>query len=473
MLPLSPINFLDHYVDSHKQRVTVRKRAVALALVALATIVLSSHSLRAPFLSARVERVISTVEQFNFFHLATSADQKLSGEETGRINILLLGIGGGKHDGALLTDTIILGSIDLMSKKIALLSVPRDMVVPVASSQWRKINSVHAIAEMNDGTGMEAIRKTMEEITGQTIPYVVRLDFDGFVQLVDAMGGLSIDVERTLDDPMYPIEGREEDPVYAHRYERLVIEKGLTLMDGELALKYVRSRHGRGEEGSDFARARRQQKILQTIKQEVFSLSTVFSPRRLKAIEEFLSTHIATNLQPWEALRLKTIGETLNTDRIIHEVLDDGPQSILTAGTGLDGAYILTPRAGNFDQLIQMEKNIFSTERTFSTSAPPTALPTLRNNHEPSVSLLNGTSVEGYATRVAQKLKAAGVNLQTINNAPVKGYEESFIYLNGGPSENDPIVQLIQAVVPATITTVLPSWASTSSAQIIIVLGIK
>ncbi len=486
MFPVSPINFLDHHEDARVKKRTVRRRAGMLLIMAAIAVVLSSQRLRQPFLPPPIERAIARVEQFSFFHLATSADQKLSGEENGRINILLMGIGGGDHEGPLLTDTLLLASMDFGSKRLAMLSIPRDLVVPQGGGAWRKINSVLANTEARSpGTGNDAVRTKVEEITAQSIPYFIRLDFDGFIQLIDAIGGITIDVERTLDDRMYPIFGREEDPVYANRFEHLVIPKGTVTMDGSLALKYVRSRHAFGVEGSDFARSRRQQKVLLAIKEKVFSFETIFSPRRWKSIEDILSAHIATNLQPWEVLRLRTILQTVDTENIIHPPLDDSPGSLLTNARGEGDAYILVPRGGNFNKLAELESTIFLNEGNIlpppaepkqpisppePTSANPTppALPNML-----SIILLNGTEIEGHARTVAKRFETENIVLQNVDNTPVKGYEESILYIRPPLLATDAIVSRIQSIVPATTTSIFPAWAASYSADLILVLGTK
>ncbi|MFA4942007.1 MAG: LCP family protein, partial [Patescibacteria group bacterium] len=98
-------------------------------------------------------------------HLAESADKNLKGEDRDRINILLLGMGGKNHDGGYLTDTIMLASIEPSTKKVALLSIPRDLTIPMEGMGWRKINNVNAFAEAkNPGSGGLAISQALGDI---------------------------------------------------------------------------------------------------------------------------------------------------------------------------------------------------------------------------------------------------------------------------------------------------------------------
>ena len=187
--------------------------------------------------------------------LAESSEKMLRGEDQDRINILLLGMGGKKHEGGYLTDTIILASLKPSTKQVALLSIPRDLNIAVEGMGWQKINSINAFAERKkEGSGGEAVSQALSDVLNIPIHYYVRVDFEGFVNIVDILGGLEIDVENTLEDFHYPIAGQENNEDYYSRFEHLYIEKGLQKMDGTLALKYARSRYASGIEGSDFAK---------------------------------------------------------------------------------------------------------------------------------------------------------------------------------------------------------------------------
>ena len=109
------------------------------------------------------------------------------------------------------------------------------------------------------------------DVLGIPIHYNVTINFEVFKQIVDTLGGIDVEIENTFTDSEYPIEGKEDDPVIANRYETVTFTKGLEKMNGERALKYVRSRHGDGAEGTDFARSKRQQKVILAIKDKLMS----------------------------------------------------------------------------------------------------------------------------------------------------------------------------------------------------------
>ena len=282
-------------------------------------------------------------------HISISPNKQLIGEENDRINILLIGMGGKNHDGGYLADTIMLVSIKPSTKQMSMISIPRDMAVPVENGSWRKVNSVNATAEAKEaGSGGKAMTDALSEILGTPITYYVRADFQGFTNIIDEMGGVTVDVENTLDDYSYPILGEEDNPNYYARYQHLHVDAGLQNMDGSLALKFARSRHGVGKEGSDFARARRQQLILQAVKSKLLSKSTLLKPAMILRISNQLSEHIDTNISIPDMLAFWDNYKNIDHSKIINKVIDDAADGLLVHETGDSGAYLLKPKAGKF-----------------------------------------------------------------------------------------------------------------------------
>lgn len=131
--------------------------------------------------------------------LISSDDKQLAGEKENRINVLLLGMGGLDHDGPFLTDTVIVASFKPSTNQVALISLPRDLLVPIPGYDWRKINNANAFGEMaNPGQGGELAKKVVNEIFDLPINYYVRIDFAGFKQIIDDLGGVTINVENLL-----------------------------------------------------------------------------------------------------------------------------------------------------------------------------------------------------------------------------------------------------------------------------------
>ena len=145
-------------------------------------------------------------------HLVSSGDRDLEGEEEDRVNFLLLGIGGEGHDGPQLTDTIIFTSFRPSDGAVAMMSLPRDMTVPIPNYGYRKVNHANAYGEMdNPGSGPELASQVIGDVLDEEINYYLRIDFKGFEEFVDAIGGVDVYIENGFTDSNYPIEGKEYD----------------------------------------------------------------------------------------------------------------------------------------------------------------------------------------------------------------------------------------------------------------------
>ena len=396
----------------------------------------------------------SILNTFSFLnqikHLAQTSENVLKGEENGRVNVLLLGMGGKNHDGGYLTDTIMLASIEPETGSVALMSIPRDLLIPTEAYGWRKINNVNAFAEAEEpDSGGKAVSQALSKILDLPIDYYVRVDFSGFVQIIDDLGGVDIDVQNTLDDPSYPVKGREDDPDYASRYEHLYIEKGMNHMDGELALKYARSRHGLNGEGSDFARSRRQQQVLQAVKEKVLNLHILFKPRMVGNILTAAKENISTNLQVWEIVKLWDLVKDTELGQVTTKVLDNSIGGLLVDSISDDGAYVLKPRTGSFDEIQYLAQNIF-------TGAPPQAKKEVASEY-PKIEIQNGTWVNGLGQETATDLEKYGFDILGIFNASRQNQESSVIFdLTYGQKMKS--LTILKDRLNASIHYGLPDW---------------
>jgi len=383
-------------------------------------------------------------------HLAESVDKQLKGEDRDRINILLLGMGGKNHEGSYLTDTIMLASIEPPTKKVALLSIPRDLTVPIENMGWRKINNINAYAEVETaGSGGLAVSQAVSDILNMPIDYYARLDFAGFEKIIDELNGLKIYVDNTIDDYRYPVFGQEAAEPYEARFEHLHIEQGWQKMDGDLALKYVRSRHSAGVEGSDFSRARRQQKVLQAIKDKVLSLHILFKPKLITNIIKELDEHVSTNLKIWEIVKLWDLLKDIKTDDIITRVLDNSPNGLLIDMITEEGAYVLMPRSGDYNEIQYLVNNIFSDA--------PTDVKTKISFEKASVEVRNGTWINGLASRVALDLEKYGFDIIRVGNTGRQNFEKSVIYdLTYG--EKMQSLTILKDKTGANVSFGLPQW---------------
>lgn len=272
----------------------------------------------------------------------------------GRINILLLGRAGTHYPGKNLTDTVIILSIDTTTKRAALLSLPRDLYVPVADTDlYTKLNSVYQYGLSTDDSAT-TLRKTVENITGLPIHYFVALDFDGFEKIIDALGGIRIDVVRDFLDTSYP--GKN------YSYETFSIKKGWQTLDGATALKYVRERHNDPE--GDFGRAKRQQQVIQAAKEKSFTINTFLNPFTLNSFLSTLGESVRTDISPDEIGIFLTLAKNIDTHNVTTVVVDAWKTDSLLRVSHIDtdqGAmFTLVPRSGNWSEVRDMGINLFS-----------------------------------------------------------------------------------------------------------------
>jgi len=280
----------------------------------------------------------------------------------GRTNVILLGIPGGNHDGPDLTDAMMFLSIDFRNKDVVEVSLPRDIWSETLKD---KINTAyHYGEEKKKGGGLVLAKAIVEEIVGKPVHYAWLIDFSGFKKLIDLVGGVDIFVENSFTDNFYPIAGREDDfcggdPTFACRYEQLQFKKGLQHMDGERALKYVRSRQAEGEEGTDFARGRRQQQVISALKNKLLQPSFFIS--NLKQIKELVTAFdqaTETDMKLSEQILFLKSFAKLPDGKIRKIVLDSGDRKQRREGFlvnpplwQFNGEWVLIPRTGDFDEI--------------------------------------------------------------------------------------------------------------------------
>jgi len=214
-------------------------------------------------------------------------DPELIKDSTGKYtNILIVGVDTREETALLNTDTIIVLSYNYDTKDIIMISTPRDFMAEINDSNWfNKINSVYASAEKKaKGSGITTLRKTIEEVTGMEIQYHAMINFKAFEKIIDAVGGVDINVENSFTDYSYP-EG--------YSYKTISFKAGPQTMDGKTALEYARSRHSQqNNEGSDYARARRQQKVIVALQEKILNTSTLTNPKSIMEIFASVANNI-------------------------------------------------------------------------------------------------------------------------------------------------------------------------------------
>jgi len=343
----------------------------------------------------------------------------LKGEGRGRVNILLLGRGGGNHDGPDLTDTMMLVSVDPVNHTSTMLSLPRDFWVNVPNQGVMKLNAAWETGEFKylgkvapGSTNPKAIRagfntvdQTVQDMLGVDIDYNVLVDFQAFQQAVDTVGGVSVNVPTDLVDPTMAWENNN-NPVLA--------KAGLQDFTGKQALIYVRSR----ETTSDFARAQRQRSVLLALKSRVESLGTLSNPFKLSGLFSAFGNNVETDLSLSNANRLYTILRNISGANITSIDLDGGSVPGATpyvAGGNMNGQSIVLPKAGlfNYGAIQQFVRGQLKDPYILKEKA--------------RVFVLNGTTIPNLATTKASELQTYGYNVVKVGNTPSPGWTQTML----------------------------------------------
>lgn len=299
-------------------------------------------------------------------------------DEDSRMNFLLLGFGGAGHDGGYLSDVLMFISVDKLNKQVTMVSIPRDLwvEVPIRSDKRQnfKINAAYAIG--NDDRnyplkeplykgelgGGNLSMKVIEDALGLKVKNFAAVDFASFENIIDLLGGVEVSVPKTFDDYFYPVKGLENETCgfsgeeiaqfhqrysgfelekqFTCRYEHLHFDKGSALMNGETALKFVRSRHST-EYGGDFARGERQKSVLFATKDKIMSIYAAKNAESLyKQFQNLVTTNV--NTETFKALA-SLLGDPSDY-QIKHVGLTE--ENVLVATKSFDGQFILIPKEG-------------------------------------------------------------------------------------------------------------------------------
>ncbi len=270
----------------------------------------------------------------------------------GRVNILLLGIPGGSHDGADLTDTILVLSFHEKNQSLAMISVPRDIWSDTLKD---KVNSAYHYGELKSReTGSASGRKKgglvlskaiVSDMVGLPIQYALVLDFSGFRKVIDLIGGIEVNVPASFTDAEYPVPGKENDECggdteFRCRYEPLHFDGGIQVMDGNRALQYVRSRHAEGDEGSDFARSRRQQEVILALKAKLMSRDIYFHPGKFNNLYAAFDEATDTDMNIGELLTVGKLFIKTPKEKTLRISLEE---LLYTPPSSWYGRYVLLP----------------------------------------------------------------------------------------------------------------------------------
>lgn len=328
----------------------------------------------------------------SFVNSLPGVDKKLVGEEDGKINIVLLGMRGEHMDGGgLLADTIMILSIHPSGgegdqSKVSLVSVPRDLYVTMpGTSDQMKINAVHVLSEQKgQGEGLKGMEAILSEVTGMPIQYAMSISFKGFTDLVNAVGGIDVELKEPFTegvqfrqphvcDPYVftvPTKPQQFENKYHVRQDGskyiaksyplcynkdvecggdFVLPAGMNHLEGDRALCYARARYT----SNDFERARRQQSVLQSLKEKTLSVGTLTDFGKVNDMINALGNNVRTDMEGWELKRLFDIYQKVgNSPQLTQKVLENSEEGLLyTPEATKETGYILRPIGDNYDRL--------------------------------------------------------------------------------------------------------------------------
>lgn len=420
------ISFVSHFMDAYKRATKNHILRDTILLTVVLFCALFSISLALPRVFSFHFDVNSILGIFN----QSSATASTTEDNTGDIDFLILGRGWRGNSAPDLTDSIILAHYNKDKNSFTTLSIPRDLLVQSDKLGRVKINEVYSSTKKSlwEEAAMNHLMEMVSQITGKDIRMYMLIDFAWFQKLIDAVGGVDIEVPERLYDPEYPTAN--------WWYTVVNIPAGFQHFDGDKALKYSRSRHTT----SDFDRSRRQQLVIQALRDKMTSLEILSSPTKIQEIYGVLSDSVQTNVGLKDMYKLAKIASKVEKQDIHSYALDAscfnalklcepgwliyGPNREL-----FNGMSVLLPK-----KVSTIPADTYETIRLFV--AIITQYPTLQK--EPGIAVVNASGKTNLALTVALKLKSIGIPVDEtqIKNQSEK-VENTFIRYNSSIIQSD------------------------------------
>lgn len=444
-----------HDTDTKKSKKHSKRHPVKKGLTMMLSVCLLAAGFVVGFAYLRATQVF---EGSGASALALECDfspDQLKAEGDGRVNILVLGKGGAGHPAPDLTDTLMIASVDSCQKDAALLSIPRDLYVQVPGNGSMKINSVYATykqqaiyegksAKEAEMAGIEAIEKTMEDVTGLPINYYLMVDFEAFRKAIDTVGGVTV----IADEPLY-----DSTVAWENNWSATLAVKGENNFNGKQALLYARSRHG----SSDFARSERQRQILVALREKALTLGTFGNPVKITQLLNAFGSHIRTNLSIDDVMKLYEIAQEVDGSKITSVGLADPPNNYVTTDN-IGGLSVVVPKAGLY-QYAEMQAYIRNALKDG-----------FIRKEDPKILVLNGTNTKGAATEYKEELEAYGYNVIGVGDAPTKDYSDS-VFVNLSGSAKRYTERYIELRLGTESTDSLPGGIEPGLADFVIIIG--
>lgn len=334
----------------------------------------------------------------------------LKGEGDGRINVLMMGRGGGYHHAPDLTDTMILASIDPVNNTATMLSIPRDLWIKTAKYGQMKINAAWQagefayLGEIAPGStdtqaikqGFESVDQAVETVLGVPVHYNLLVNFDGFKKAIDTVNGVTVNVPAALIDPSIAWENGGSS---------VIAQAGSQQFNGKQALLYVRSR----QTSNDFARSERQRAVMMGLKDKVDNLGTLSNPIKISSLLNTFGNNVQTDLSLNNASRLYGIVKKIEASKVSSVGLADPPNQYV-ATAPIRGRSAVVPKAGLFN---------YGDIQTFVRGQLKDGYIVKENA---KVVVLNGSGQAGKAEATATMLKSYGYNVVKTGELTNKNY---------------------------------------------------
>lgn len=463
---------LNSIAPDEKQVIKQRKsrgprRAIKRLLLAIVVICIAIG------IAIAVRAVMAGLSVFKGDLLGIVQARPLKEDANGRSNILVFGTSDDdpEHEGALLTDSIMVLSVNQKKHDAYMVSIPRDLWVKYGtacnSGYEGKINEVFQCFS-DDGAdneaGSVALAKKVSDVTGLDIQYRVHLNYTVVRQAVDAVGGVDVNVQGEGPVPYGVKPGSILDRNFDWRcnYKCYYVkyEPGVHHMDGEHALAFMRARNAAGGYGlpqANFNREQNQQKVIMALREKSMSAGTLANPVKVVNLIAALGDNLKTNFETPEIRTLMTIASDMQTSGMVSINLVDEKEPIMMNGN-VGGASIVRPVAGLYD---------YTSVATYikkQMSSDPAA------REEASIVVLNGSGVAGAAQVAADKLAAEGLTIAAVDNAPAGTYKRREVYARD-ESSNPATRKKLESIYHTTITTGVEKFGVSADVDFVIVVG--
>jgi LCP family protein required for cell wall assembly len=461
--PLSPTNTprsssIANDDSTHRRRFITKKRVLIFFIIIILAI--------GGYVGWKVVR--NSVKLFGGNILGIVQTTKLQGESTGRVNILLAGNSADDvgHQGADLTDSIMVVSIDTQNNTALLLSIPRDFYVNVPGYGYQKINEAYVDGQNNQfneagyaAGGMGLLEKVVQADFGITINYDTLVNYDAFRDAVNAVGGITVNIQSSDPRGLY-------DPSidYVTHGPLVKLTNGEHTLDGEQALDLARARgdapHSYGFPLADFNRTQNQRLMLVALKTKVLTSSVLANPIAVGNLFDAVGNNVTTDFNISQVKRLYQLTKNISNSNITSVSLNsvDGV-NLLANYTTDSGQDALIPAAGIGDYTAIQS----AITRLFSNNA------IVKENA--NVVVLNATNADGQAAAAETTLESKQVNVTAIADATADAATSSIITTGTSATTMPQTLKLIESLYGTTTTATNPYAAAYPNANFILIVG--